>query len=306
MSENGRVSAADLFELHAELPSVELDAARRQLMGFEQRYEPMARGLKLLLEPDTLEGWAKQHHGDPSLPIVSLVKDRYPLVILHGDVGTGKTAFAEAASTRLCAELATREGQLFKLSTRVRGTGHVGHMSYLINQAFAIVEAEAGKHRSAFLIIDEADSLASNRDNGHSHHEDKVAVNTLIQKIDDVRKLGGRVLVFLCTNRLGALDPAIVRRAGQIERFDRPDDAQRQALLENDLQGLGIAAASVTEVVGLTGTDANEGLPFTYSDMRTRLLPEALLRAYPDRPMTADDLTAVAEQMQPSPSLDGA
>ena len=94
---------------------------------------------------------------------------------------------------------------LFKLSTRVRGSGKVGQMSTLLNQAFDVVAKQAGKTRQAFLIIDEADSLASTRDTVQSHHEDKVAVNTIIQKVDDLRRHSGRILVFLCTNRAGAL-----------------------------------------------------------------------------------------------------
>src|ERR1019366_6118735 len=129
------------------------------------------------------------------------------------------------------ARVTGREGRLLKLSTRVRGTGHVGQMSHLINEAFAAVEREAGKRRLAFLIIDEADSLAASREGQRSHHEDKVAVNPLIQKIDDARRLGGRLLVFLSTNRPGTLDPALVRRAGLRERFERPDDAQRREVL---------------------------------------------------------------------------
>ena len=32
--------------------------------------------------------------------LIPALGDRYPLVIFHGDVGTGKTATAEAAATR--------------------------------------------------------------------------------------------------------------------------------------------------------------------------------------------------------------
>ena len=66
----------------------------------------------------------------------------------------------------------------------------MGQMSSLINQAFEIITKEAGKAKSAFLIIDEADSLSAMRDTGQSHHEDKVAVNTIIQKVDDLRRFG--------------------------------------------------------------------------------------------------------------------
>ena len=103
-------------------------------------------------------------------------------------------------SDRIARESVKKEAMLFKLSTRVRGSGKVGQMSTLLNQAFDVVARQAGKTRQAFLIIDEGDSLASTRDTAQSHHEDKVAVNTIIQKVDDLRRHSGRILVFLCTN----------------------------------------------------------------------------------------------------------
>ncbi len=290
-----------LFELDIPLPDARLDSVAGDLVGFDARFARMGRSLQVLLDPESIRLWAKQFHRD-NLPVARLLGERYPLVILDGDVGTGKTAFAECAADRLV-RATRREGQLMKLSTRVRGTGHVGQMSHLINEAFAVVEQEAGKRRLAFLIIDEADSLAASRESGHHHHEDKVAVNTLIQKIDDTRRLGGRLLVFLATNRPNALDPALVRRAGVRERFERPDADQRLALLRHDTEGLDLEEGVLAEVVDLTGAERNDGLGFTFSDLRTRLLPEAVLRAFPDRPVTGDDLLVIASEMRPSPAL---
>jgi len=111
------------------------------------------------------------------------------------------------------------------------------------------------------------------------------------------------VLVVLCTNRWAALDPALLRRAALHESFERPDESERAALLRADTEGLGISPQALEETVALTGPDANDGLGFTFSDLRTRLLPEALLRAYPDRPLTDEDLLETARQMCPSPTL---
>jgi AAA+ superfamily predicted ATPase len=299
------LASSELFELEVELPNDWLEGRRRRLIGFPERYERLRRELRLLLDIDGVESWSAKLYGR-RVPLVDVAADRYPLVIFHGDVGTGKTETAEAASDRLAREL-NREARLFKLSTRVRGSGNVGQMSMLINKAFAVVTREAGKKKLSFLIIDEADSLAANRSGDRSHHEDKVAVNTLIQKIDDVRGFGGRVLVFLCTNRFEALDPAMVRRAGRVERFDRPDDAEREQLLRLDLDGLSLPEKTFRDLVTLTGPDGNgRPLGFTYSDLRTRLFPEALARAFPDRKVESRDLLEVARSIQPSPSLNGA
>src|SRR4029077_14339752 len=235
------------------------------------------------------------------LPICAAVSERYPLVIFAGDVGTGKTATAEGACDRLARE-ARKEAMLFKLSTRVRGSGKVGEMSALLNEAFEVVAKQAGKTRQAFLIIDEADSLAVARDTGQNHHEDKVAVNTIIQKVDDLRRHSGRILVFLCTNRGGALDPAIVRRAARTEEFARPSEQEREELFRMDLEGLHITDQTIRELVELTG--ARDGQPgFTFSDLRSKLLPNALCRAFPTRALNGDDLLAAANEVRPSPAI---
>lgn len=296
-------NASLLFELELSLPDKRLTHQAQRLVGFDARYERIQRHLRLMIDGEGLVAWSERNYGC-TLPIVDVVADRYPLVIFHGDVGTGKTATAEAATDRLAGDL-DRDAMLFKLSTRVRGTGHVGQMSSLINQAFDVVVQEAGKRRHAFLVLDEADSLAAGRDSDQSHHEDKVAVNTLIQKIDEMRQFSGRVLIILCTNRFNALDPAIVRRAGLIESFDRPDAREREALLRLDCAGLELSESLIAELVALTGPNAelhNHG--FTFSDLRTRLLPEALSRAYPNRRIEAADLLTAARSIKSSPSME--
>ena len=291
-----------VFEREVALPDGYIHEQAQRLIGFGERYRRLRRDLQLLLARDQIEQWSRTQY-NKIVPLVRVAQDRYPLVIFHGDVGTGKTATAEAMADALARDL-RREGMLFSLSTRVRGSGMVGQMSQLIHDAFELVVQEAGNTRLSLIIIDEADSLAANRNGDQSHHEDKVAVNTLIQRIDDIRRCNGRVLAFLCTNRFAALDPAIVRRAGRIERFDRPNDAQREELLRLECEGLELSETAIRDVVDLTGPQgASRPLGFTFSDLRTRLLPEALARAFPDRRITADDLIGAARDLEPSPTL---
>ncbi len=296
------MSQPSIFDSEIALPSDTLAKREKGLLGFDQRYVRVHDQLRLLLNVGALGDWNRRHHSG-KLALCDLVAEQYPLVIFHGDVGTGKTAMAECIANRLVAESRSSDSMLFKLSNRVRGNGMVGEMGTLIAEAFRKVTQSAGKTRRAILIVDEGDSLAASRAQDHSHHEDKVAVNTLIQGIDDLRQYGGRVVVILCTNRLSILDPALRRRAAIIETFSRPSDAERQQLFQMDLAGLGLTQSQLAELTRLTG--ARDSHPsWTYSDIRTRLYPAALAKAYPDRALSFADLTAVASSLHASPVME--
>ncbi|HRD89768.1 MAG TPA: ATP-binding protein [Accumulibacter sp.] len=291
-----------IFDAKLLLPDAPLAARERTLLGFDGRYRKIHDQLRLLLNLGELATWSNAQH-QQKLLLCDLVAEQNPLVIFHGDVGTGKTATAECIANRLAKESRTEDALLFKLSNRVRGSGKVGEMGTLLTQAFHEVVQAAGKARRAFLIIDEGDSLAASRNQEHSHHEDKVAVNTLIQGVDDLRRFGGRIVVFLCTNRLSVLDPALQRRAAIVDEFTRPDDGERQALLIMDLEGVGLTDREIKELVAATGP-RNKQPGWTFSDIRTRLYPAALAQAFPDRALTHKDFLDVAHALRPSPVME--
>ena len=298
MSQNTSV-----FESQIPLPESRLGQRQKTLLGFDARYERVRNQLRLLLSLDDLARWSQTHHGT-ALPVCELVVEQYPLVIFHGDVGTGKTVMAECIANRLVAEARVEDSILFKLSNRVRGSGKVGEMGTLLTAAFQEVTRSVGKtQRRAILVIDEGDSLAASRTQEHSHHEDKVAVNTLIQCIDDLREYGGRIIVFLCTNRLSVLDAALRRRAAIVEEFRRPNADERLALLRQDLAGLNLSESQLDELVAATG--AKDSRPdWTYSDIRTRLYPSALAKAFPEQPLLFKHLLSSAHELTPSPIME--
>ena len=291
-----------IFDSETALPDAQLAAREKTLLGFEARFERVRSQLNLLLNADALVEWNRKHHKG-KLALTDLVREQYPLVVFHGDVGTGKTATAECIANRLIIETKADDSTLFKLSNRVRGSGKVGEMGTLLAEAFQRVAVSAGKGRRAILLIDEGDSLAAARSQDHSHHEDKVAVNTLIQGVDDLRRFKGRVVVFLCTNRASVLDPAIHRRASIIEEFKRPTDAELHQLFAMDLAALSLSETQKGHLVAMTA--ARDGRPgWTYSDIRTRLYPAALALAFPASPLQLDHLLRAAEQLKPSPVVE--
>lgn len=298
------MSNSSVFEVKTNLPTTQLDIQAQKLLGFEGRYQRVQKRLQLILQSNELERWSQKHH-KKKLAVIELLNDQYPLAIFHGDVGTGKTANAEAIANRLARDAKIEDAILFKLSNKVRGTGKVGEMGTLITQAFEDISRSIGPGKGrAFLIIDEGDSLGASRSQDHSHHEDKVGVNTLIQSIDSMRKHGGRIFAILCTNRLAALDAAVIRRASIVEEFTRPTDEERNELFTNDLGDMGFSAAEIKKLV--EATSATKTKPaWTYSDIRTRLYPAAVSLAFPNSPLKAEHFHQAVAELELSPVMAG-
>ncbi|WP_413488158.1 AAA family ATPase [Shewanella baltica] len=296
------MTTTSVFDAAIDLPESQLTEREKVLLGFEGRYQRIHNQLRLLLNQGKLQEWSNTYHKSV-LPVCNLISDQYPLVIFHGDVGTGKSATAECIANRIVRESRTEDSVLFKLSNRVRGSGKVGEMGTLLTQAWAEVVEAAGKNRRAILIIDEGDSIAASRSQSQSHHEDKVAVNTLIQGVDELRKFGGRIVVILCTNRLSVLDAALRRRAAIVEEFTRPDTNERKALFSMDLAGMGLSDKQLSELAAATGERGNQPA-WTYSDIRTRLYPSAMAKAFPLRALSFKDLTDSLLSMHPSPVME--
>ena len=80
--------------------------------------------------------------------------------------------------------------------------------------------------------------------------------------------------------------------------FHRPTDYEREEFFHMDLDGVDAKDHVIRELVRLTGPQ--EGRPgFTFSDLRSKLLADALCRAFPTRALTAEDLIAAAKDVRP-------
>lgn len=290
-----------IFDNTTELPNSEIKKRTENLIGFKAKFDRIYTNLKLILDQESLIEWSMKFH-KTELPIISQLQEKYPLIILAGDAGTGKTVSAESIADMMTREL-KKEGFFLKLSTRVRGEGLHGQMGNLVNDAFAELKIQAGKRRLAFLLIDEADAIATTRSTSQMHQEEKAAVNTLIQKIDEIRELNGRAVVFMSTNRLHFLDEAIIRRAAIILEFERPTADERKELFEKSLIGLKLATKELDELSELTSPEKNNNLGFSFSDIRLKILPEAIASAYPNEALSFTIIKQTITKIKPSPKI---
>ncbi len=233
---------------------------------------------------------------------------RPPLVVLAGDVGSGKTELAETVGDTV-ARQEKIDVTLLPLSLSTRGQGRVGEMTQLLSAAFDHAVAEGTKLKAAagkaqggiVLLIDEADALAQSREAAQMHHEDRAGVNALIRGVDRIASNKLPVAVVMCTNRLASLDPAVKRRAADILVFARPDDEQRRALLIDAFGPLGFSARDIDQLVKVTGPHSGRDYGFTFSDLMQRLLPAIVLDAYPARPVTGARAVEVGAGILPTP-----
>ena len=234
-----------LFDRPITYPDVEARERLARLVGLDEHKARLAKILGLLINPAGLESWASRYHSGAS-GLLDAVLRRPPLVVLAGDVGSGKSELAETISD----DVARREGvsiTLFPMSLATRGQGRVGEMTQLLAAAFDHTLEKAQKLKgvngtsrgAVILLVDEADAIAQSREASQMHHEDRAGVNAFIQGVDQLGNGQYPAAVIMCTNRLSALDPAVQRRAADILTFTRPDAEQRMAVLGPSLSQLG-------------------------------------------------------------------
>lgn len=295
------MSDLKLFENIIEFPDTDSQRRYEDLVGLDKTKARLIKEAEILLNYDLLVSWSKKQHGKV-ISLLKVFKDRYPLFIFAGDVGTGKSTLAETFGDQL-----SRQNKLnivlYQLSLSTRGSGAVGEMTQLVSAAFDEVKEYAKKLKkknnkyssSCILLIDEADALAQSRELEQMHHEDRAGVNALIRGIDSLIKNHLPVIVVMCTNRLGAIDPAIRRRSASTFIFDRPDENQRLILFKKFMTDIDISEEDFHLLATMTGKNAQRNYGYTYSDITQKVFPLTLLNAFPDKPI---DLTIIKETIK--------
>ena len=296
-----------LFETVVTFPDPDARERYAGLVGLDATKERLEKEAETMLRPDLLEKWSKEKHGS-RIRARNLLLNRPPLFVFAGDVGTGKTELAMNFGDRL-ARTTDIEVELYSLSLRARGTGHVGEMTTLISDAIRIFRTKCPKlpahgkkpTGAAILLIDEADAIAQSRELAQMHHEDRAGVNALIRGIDDIAqsKLAG--LIIMCSNRLTALDPAVRRRAAAVFEFKRPDLELRVKLVKDRLEGVGLSAADVTEIAEAMGPSKKGDYGYTCSDITQRFIPSMVLAAYPNHKISKALALHIIAETLPTP-----
>ena len=183
-------------------------------------------------------------------------------ILLYGPPGTGKTLLAKAVAQESGASFYSQSASAFVEMFAGLGAAR-------IRKLFEQARSDA----PAIVFIDELDAVGMKRSGASFTREHDQTLNQLLVELDGFSGSEGQVIVMAASNRLGDLDPALLRPG----RFDRqilvspPDLAGREEILGVHTRGKPLSPdvdlhLIARQTAGLTGADlanvANEAAIF--------------------------------------------
>jgi cell division protease FtsH len=142
-------------------------------------------------------------------------------VLMYGPPGTGKTLMAKAVATEAGVPFFSVSGSGFTQKWVGVGAARARHLFKL-----------ARKHAPAIVFIDEIDSAGAHRsDQDGGTREDNRTLNAILKEMDGFAVSKHPVIVIGATNRLDALDPALLR-PGRFDRHIAVDAPDRDGRVE--------------------------------------------------------------------------
>ncbi|TRM84640.1 AAA family ATPase, partial [Sulfolobus sp. E3] len=142
-------------------------------------------------------------------------------ILLYGPPGVGKTMMAKALAKTLKVKLISLSG------AEIMYKGYEGAIA-----AIKEVFNRARENKPSIILLDELDAIASKRNYKSSSEASKI-VNQLLTEMDGIRSLK-EVIVIGTTNKLKAIDPAILRpgRFDKILHMPLPNKDERLDILK--------------------------------------------------------------------------
>ena len=194
-------------------------------------------------------------------------------VLLQGAPGTGKTLLVKAVARQSGANFISIKGSALL-------SKYVGESEKGVREVFR----KARQAAPSVVFFDEIDALAPRRGSSGDAHVAERVVAQLLSEMDGVEDLRG-VLVLAATNRLDAVDPALLRpgRFDRVIAIDAPGEDERLAILQVHGRRHPLADdVNLREYARLTGGFTGAQLENLLREAATAALREHLARSTGD------------------------
>lgn len=164
------------------------------------------------------------------------------VILLYGPPGNGKTKLARGLANKAAAELSMRsnlkivyaELNAHKLSSR-----WLGGSPQMVQRAFRYIKEIAEQADVVFFVIDEVESLLTNRALTLSEANPVdvfKSVNAVLQEVDNLIQSGSNVFVIATSNLPKAIELAFFDRADLKVFIDSPSAKERKIIIKDTLE----------------------------------------------------------------------
>ena len=172
-------------------------------------------------------------------------------ILFYGLPGTGKTMLVKALANEL-------EVPLYLIKATSLIGDHVGDGASKIHDLFK----KASENSPSIIFIDEIDAIALHRSFQSLRGDVSEIVNSLLTEMDGISE-NKSVITIGATNNPTSLDYAVRSRFEEEIEFKLPDDTERLAILENNLESMPLEyeldlEKIVKQTKGLSGRDIKE------------------------------------------------
>lgn len=150
--------------------------------------------------------------------------ENLPNLLLFGESGTGKTAFAKALAYESGLDYALTSGAEFaKITDLAAASDELRNLLYWANSS----------DKGLIVFIDEAESLFPDRKFSTTPKITQDLINTFLSLISD--KSQKNIMFILATNHPFKLDDAVVSRIGMNIKFTMPTEVEIEKILTQSL-----------------------------------------------------------------------
>lgn len=213
--------------------SIKTDIQLDDIIGQDNAKSKIKVIKKYLEAPESFGSWAPKN------------------ILFYGLPGTGKTMLVKALANELDVPL-----YLIKATSLIGE--HVGDGSSKIHDLFK----KAGENSPCIIFIDEIDAIALHRSYQSLRGDVSEIVNSLLTEMDGIIE-NRSVITIAATNNPTSLDYAVRSRFEEEIEFKLPNDEERLAILENNLNTMPLdydlnLNAIVKLTKGMSGRDIKE------------------------------------------------